>query len=122
MAHRVAWNESRYLDLHRRRRPDHGRRQASILVKVTVELPVMLALGRPRTATVDAATVRDALRRLDEHYPGISEHFFDEKRRLRPLIQIAVRDNILSHDAALDCKIEDGDTITILQAIAGGSQ
>lgn len=90
-------------------------------MKVTVELPIMLALGKARRTIVEAQTVRQALQVLDAEYPGITEHFFDEENRLRPLILVALRDEILSHDAALDCKVADGDTITILQAIAGGS-
>lgn len=89
-------------------------------MKITVELPLMLSLGRSRSPKVDAKTIREALRNLNAEYPGIADQFFDERDRLRPLIVIAHGDEILSHDADLDRKVFAGDTITILQAIAGG--
>lgn len=89
-------------------------------MKVTVELPAMLSLGRSRSPEVEGRTVREALRNLDAQYPGIAEQFFDEQQRLRPLIVVAVGGEILSHEASLDGKLSDGDVITILQAMAGG--
>ena len=88
-------------------------------MRVTVQLPTVLAVGHARTATVDARTVRDALKQLDKKYPGVGEHLF-EGRRLRPLVRIAVGEDILERERELDRPVRAGETITVFQAIAGG--
>ena len=87
---------------------------------VTVEMPAMLAMGQSRTTTLEAATVREALEQLNKKYPGVGSHLFDERRRLRPLVRIAVGEDILARDGELDRAVSEGANILIFQAIAGG--
>lgn len=90
-------------------------------MRVTVQLPSILAVGHARSATVEAATVREALERLDQEFPGVGDHVFDERRRLRSLVRIALGEDILARDGDLDRPVTEGATILVFQAIAGGS-
>lgn len=87
---------------------------------MTVRLPVMLAVGHDRSMTVRAATVGEAFKRIDAVEPGVRDHLVDEAGKIRPMVRIALRGEMLVNRGALGARLRNGDEIVILQSLAGG--
>jgi molybdopterin synthase sulfur carrier subunit len=90
--------------------------------RVTVELPGLLApiVDGRRTIGVEAETLRGALRALIELHPALEVHLFDETGDLRQhVLCFQNRTNTRWLDT-LDVPVEEGDVITLLQAVSGG--
>ncbi len=56
---------------------------------------------------------------LDAHYPGIGERLL-ENGALRRFINIYINDEDVRFLGSLDAQVKDGDSVTILPAVAGG--
>ena len=56
---------------------------------------------------------------LDSQYPGISERLL-ENGALRRFINIYINDEDVRFMGGLDAQLKDGDSVTILPAVAGG--
>jgi molybdopterin synthase sulfur carrier subunit len=90
--------------------------------KVTIELPALLAgvLDGRQALTVQADTLAQALDRAFGQAPPLRGHLFDESGQLRSHVLCFLNDvnsRWLDH---LDHPLQDGDCITILQAVSGG--
>jgi len=91
---------------------------------LTVLLPEALATyaGGARRIRIDAvASVGEALDRVVALHPSIRQHLFDEHGSLRPYVNTFVNDNDVRGIGGTDATVTDGDTITIIPSIAGGS-
>ncbi len=86
---------------------------------VVVILPrslVSLIPGTQRTTEVDAATVREAIDRLDDRSPGVRNRLVDSGPVLREHINVFV-DGI---QASLDTPVRPDSTIHVIPAVSGG--
>ncbi len=85
----------------------------------TVILPrslVSLIPGTQRSTDVEAATVAEAIDRLDEQTPGIRNRLVDSGPMIRQHINVYVD----SQPAELDTPVAAGSTIHIIPAVSGG--
>jgi molybdopterin converting factor small subunit len=86
---------------------------------VTVILPrslVSLIPGTERTTEVDAATVAQAIDRLDERTPGIRNRLVDAGPTIRQHINVYV-----DHEpATLETALRPDSTIHVIPAVSGG--
>jgi molybdopterin converting factor small subunit len=85
----------------------------------TVILPrslVSLIPGTKRSTEVEAATVAEAIDRLDEQTPGIRNRLVDSGPMIRQHINVYVD----SQPATLDTPVTAGSTIHIIPAVSGG--
>jgi molybdopterin converting factor small subunit len=85
----------------------------------TVILPrslVSLIPGTQRSTEVEAATVAEAIDRLDEQTPGIRNRLVDAGPMIRQHINVYVD----SQPAALDTPLAPGSTVHIIPAVSGG--
>jgi molybdopterin converting factor small subunit len=85
----------------------------------TVILPrslVSLIPGTQRSTDVKAATVAEAIDRLDEQTPGIRNRLVDSGPMIRQHINVYVD----SQPAELDTPVAAGSTIHIIPAVSGG--
>jgi molybdopterin synthase sulfur carrier subunit len=88
-------------------------------VAVTVILPrslVSLIPGTVRTSEVDAATVREAIDRLDERTPGLRNRLVDSGPVLRQHINVFVD----GAQASLETPLRGDSTIHVIPAVSGG--
>jgi molybdopterin converting factor small subunit len=86
---------------------------------ITVVIPALLQPlcdGRRSTA-VEASTLGEALRRLDELCPGIYDHLVEDGR-VRPQLAIAVNGEV--YQMPLHERLKPGTELTIVPAIGGG--
>ncbi|REE98639.1 MoaD/ThiS family protein [Thermomonospora umbrina] len=56
---------------------------------------------------------------LDTRHPGLRDRLVDEKG-LRKFVNVYLNDEDVRFLAGLDTEVSDGDTVTVLPAVAGG--
>ena len=70
----------------------------------------------PRRLDVDAASVDEAIERLDERWPGMRDRLCEPGPVLRPHINVYVD----RERASLETPLEPGSRVDVLAAISGG--
>jgi MoaD family protein len=91
-------------------------------MSVQVKLPTILrkhAGGEPKVAA-DGATIRDVLGDLESRYPGITKNVVTEDGALHRFINVYVNDEDVRYLGSLETEVREGDTVSILPAVAGG--
>ena len=82
------------------------------LKKLTGEQDIIKATGR---------TVGEVIQWLIEAYPGLKERLLDEQGGVRRFINIYVNNEDIRFIQNLETPLKDGDQLSIIPAIAGGS-
>ena len=87
------------------------------MIRVRIPSQLHSYTGGKSELAIDAATLADLTRRLDQSFPGIRFRIIDEQDRIRRHIQIFVNgDQVRSLELAL----HDGDEVQIVGALSGG--
>ncbi|MGE2727328.1 MoaD/ThiS family protein [Mycolicibacterium pulveris] len=88
---------------------------------VTVSIPTILRphTGGEKRVTASGATLAAVISDLESNYAGISERLVDDGK-LHRFVNIYVNDEDVRFSGGLDTMIADGDSVTILPAVAGG--
>jgi sulfur-carrier protein len=89
---------------------------------ITVRIPTQLRqlAGGASEVSVDGATVAEALKALDAAHPGFAERLYDESGGLRRFVNVFVADEDIRFLDGLDTPVTDGQTLSIVPAVAGG--
>jgi MoaD family protein len=89
---------------------------------VTVRLPTLLRSYADSAASVEAdgATVGDVFGDLTTRFPGLADQLIDAEGGLHKFVNVYRNDDDIRYLDQLDTKVADGDTISILPAVAGG--
>lgn len=90
-------------------------------MSVEVRIPTILRplTGGVKTVSAEGATLADVIANLDANYSGLGERVLDDSG-LRRFINVYVNDEDVRFLSGLQTAIADGDSITILPAVAGG--
>ncbi|CAB4338768.1 MAG: MoaD family protein [Actinobacteria bacterium] len=90
-------------------------------MSIEVRIPTILRPYTKDQKNVEAtgATLADVITNLDSQYVGIGERLL-ENGALRRFINIYVNDEDVRFLGGLQAPVKDGDSITILPAVAGG--
>ena len=89
---------------------------------VTVRIPTTMRpiSGGASTVSVEGATLLDVLSALNAAHNGFSERLFDDAGELHKFVNIFVSDDDVRYMNGLDTPVKDGDTVSIIPAVAGG--
>jgi molybdopterin synthase sulfur carrier subunit len=89
---------------------------------VTVRIPSVLRnfTAGKESIPVDAATVDEALAKLDAAHPGIKAKLCDERGTLRRFVNVFVGEEDIRFLDGQATVIKDGELIDIVPAISGG--
>ena len=89
---------------------------------VTVRIPTQLRplAGGAAALPVEGATVAEVLKALDVAHPGFAERLFDETGGLRRFVNVFVADEDIRFLDGVDTPVTEGQTISIVPAVAGG--
>lgn len=92
-------------------------------MSVQVKIPRILRKHTGDEGSVEASpgTVSTLLTHLSETYPGLSGELFDEGGELHRFVNIYVNDEDIRYIDGLDTKVSEGDEVSILPAVAGGT-
>ncbi len=88
----------------------------------TVRVPTQLRTlsGGAAEVTVDGSTVGEVLAALESAHPGFRSRLFDDGGGLRRFVNVFVADADVRFSEGLDTKVEPGQTVSIIPAVAGG--
>jgi molybdopterin synthase sulfur carrier subunit len=91
-------------------------------MSVKVKLPTILRKHAGGEARVDAdgATLRELLSNLETSFPGITKNVLTDDGGLHRFVNVYVNDEDVRYLGSLETELEDGDTVSILPAVAGG--
>lgn len=92
-------------------------------MSVTVRVPTTLrtlTAGASEIA-VDGATVSEVLDQLEAAHPGFKERLLDGDGQLRRFVNLYVADDDVRFREGMDTAVADGDTVSIIPAVAGGA-
>ncbi len=90
---------------------------------IEVRVPTILRshTGGAKTVEGTGDTVAELLADLDARYPGLRARLVTEDGGLHRFVNMYVNDEDVRFLGGLDTKLSDGDTVTILPAVAGGA-
>lgn len=90
---------------------------------VTVSIPTILRghTGGERRVSADGETLQAVIADLEARHGGIAQRLLDGEGKLNRFVNIYVNDEDVRFSGGLATEISDGDTVTILPAVAGGS-
>jgi sulfur-carrier protein len=91
-------------------------------VPVEVRLPTVLrshADGRS-TVSVEGSTIGEVLQSLVAAHPGMAGQVLTDDGSLHRFVNVYLNDDDVRYLDRLDTKVADGDTVSILPAVAGG--
>jgi len=91
-------------------------------LSVEVRLPTVLRMHADGRAivTADGATVGEVFASLVGTYPALRENLLGEGGDLHKFVNVYVNDDDIRYLGRLDTKVDDGDVLSILPAVAGG--
>lgn len=89
---------------------------------VTVRIPTTMRpiSGGSSTVQVEGSTLREVLVALNAAHNGFSERLFDDAGELHKFVNIFVSDDDVRYMDGLETPVKDGDTVSIIPAVAGG--
>ncbi len=90
-------------------------------VKIRIPSPLKKLAGVQDLIRAEGKTVGEVLRWLTDAYPGLKERIRDEQGEVRRFINIYVNSEDIRFVQNLETPLREGDQISIIPAIAGGS-
>ena len=89
---------------------------------VTVRIPTTLRpmAGGASTVPVEGAALADVIANLDAAHPGFKDRLLDEDGSMRKFVNLFVADDDVRYLQGLDTPVPDGETVSIIPAVAGG--
>ncbi|GAA1381966.1 MULTISPECIES: MoaD/ThiS family protein [Catellatospora] len=90
---------------------------------IDVRIPTILRsyTGGAKAVSSAGESLAELLTNLDGAYPGLRGRLITPEGGLHRFVNIYVNDEDVRFLGSLDAKISDGDTVTILPAVAGGA-
>jgi molybdopterin synthase sulfur carrier subunit len=90
---------------------------------IAVRIPAVLRshVGGSSSVQASAGLLRDVVSELAGKYPALGEQLLDEDGELHRFVNIYLNDEDVRYLDGLDTKLADGDVLSILPAVAGGS-
>jgi molybdopterin synthase sulfur carrier subunit len=90
----------------------------SVIVRIPTQLRSLS--GNASEVKVEAGTVAEALKALEAAHPGFAERLFDETGGLRRFVNVFLADEDIRFLQGVDSPVTEGQTISIVPAVAGG--
>jgi molybdopterin converting factor small subunit len=90
-------------------------------VKVMIPTPLRAYAGKHESVDLQAATVAEALSALTSRFGELKKHLYSDDGRLRSFVNVYVNDEDIRYLQKDQTQVREGDTISIVPSIAGGS-
>jgi MoaD family protein len=89
---------------------------------IDVRIPTILRTytNGEKAVAGEGATLSDLIDNLEANHPGIKERLMDGSD-LRRFVNVYVNDEDVRYTGGLETKLDDGDEVVVLPAVAGGS-
>ena len=90
-------------------------------VKVRIPTPLMKLTDNQAEVSAEGGSVSEVINNLENQFNGIKERICDENGSPRRFINIYINEEDIRFLEGEDTPVKDGDEISIIPAIAGGS-
>jgi MoaD family protein len=89
---------------------------------IDVRIPTILRTytGGEKAVSGEGSTLADLIDHLESNHPGLKERLIDGTE-LRRFVNVYVNDEDVRFTGGLETKLDDGDEVVVLPAVAGGS-
>ncbi len=90
---------------------------------VSVRIPTVFRkfTDNASVVEVDAGTISGIVDQLERRYPGLRSQLLTEGGELHRFVNVYVNDEDARYLDKLDTKVSEGDTVSLLPSVAGGS-
>jgi sulfur-carrier protein len=90
---------------------------------VDVRIPTIMrpSTGGQAKVQLTGDTVGQIITQLTEQFPGIAGQIVTDDGQLHRFVNVYLNDDDVRYIGKLDAAVKDGDTISILPAVAGGA-
>lgn len=88
----------------------------------TVQFTSNLKRFYPQLKKLDlrSDTIAELLILIDKNYPGIKSYMTDDQGALRHHVNIFINNNMIKDRTSLSDRIDENDSVFIMQALSGG--
>ena len=88
----------------------------------TIHIPTPLRPFTDKKESIDVSggTVGELLVDLTTRYEGLKKHLYTDEGKLRNFVNVYLNDEDVRYLGSLETPVADGDTVSILPAVAGG--
>src|SRR5438045_3972919 len=91
------------------------------MAKVLIPTPLRQFTGKQDSVTVAGATVREVLDGLTAQFPDLRKQIFNDEGKLRSFVNVYLNDEDIRYLKKDATPAADGDTLSLVPSIAGGS-
>jgi molybdopterin converting factor small subunit len=95
--------------------------EKNMAVKVIIPTPLRVYAAKRDSAEVSAQTVGEALGGLTTQFEELRRHLFTDDGKLRSFVNVYLNDEDIRYMAKEATPVKDGDVLSIVPSIAGGS-
>ena len=90
---------------------------------VQVRIPTVFRKFTEQQASVEveAGSISSVIKQLEERYPGFGQQLMGDDGQLHRFVNVYVNDEDIRYLEKLDTKAAEGDTVSLLPSVAGGS-
>ncbi|MGH9138751.1 MAG: ubiquitin-like small modifier protein 1 [Acidimicrobiales bacterium] len=89
-------------------------------VRVRIPTTLRTLAGGSSEVEVNGATLGEVLSALDGAHPGFMDRLLDDDGNLRRFVNVFVADDDVRFLNGLDTPVPEGETVSIIPAVAGG--
>ncbi len=90
-------------------------------VKVRIPTPLRSLTNGEEEVTVEGKSIQEVIDNLETNFGGFKERLCDENGQIRRFINFYLNDEDIRFKDNQETAVNDGDQISIVPAIAGGS-
>ena len=89
-------------------------------VRVMIPTALRHYVGNQESLQMQGATVGEVIGKLVDSHQALRRHLLNEEGKLRNFVNVYVNDEDIRYLRNAETPVKDGDTVTIVPAIAGG--
>ncbi len=91
------------------------------MIKVRIPTPLRALTKNQGEVEMKGTTVAEVIDNLEASHPGVKDRLCDEQGELRRFVNIYVNEEDIRFLKGKDTSLKDGDEVSIVPAIAGGT-
>jgi len=91
------------------------------MAKVLIPTPLRQFTGKQDSVNATGATVGEVLDALATQFPDLRKQIFNDEGKLRSFINVYLNDEDIRYLSKTNTQAKDGDTVSLVPSIAGGS-
>lgn len=89
--------------------------------KIHIPTPLRQYVGKQASVEVSGGTVGEAMTSLVDKHPDLRKHLYNDDGKLRAFVNLYVNDEDIRYLQKEATALNDGDNISIVPSIAGGT-